>query len=248
MTPLASRLSPPGFFVTGTDTGVGKTLVTCALLRAFAARGKRVVGMKPVAAGAVQDEGGLRNQDVEQILAAGNIAAPRRLVNPYCFEAPIAPHIAASAAGVSIDLAVIQESYAELACKADIMIVEGAGGFCVPLSAREDMADLAQCLGLPVLLVVGMRLGCINHALLTAQAIRARGLRLAGWLANHIDPALEQADANVAALAQRLHAPLIARIAFARDPDPRRVAAAMDVDQLLMQGFDSAAFNADNSR
>ena len=142
----------------------------------------------------------------------------------------------------------ILEKYAELARNADFVVVEGAGGFCVPLSSNEDMADLAQHLGLPLLLVVGMRLGCLNHALLTAQAIRARGLRLAGWVANHVDPALEQADANVAALAQRLQAPLIARILFSRAPDPRRIAAVMDIDRLLMQDFDSAAPGADNSR
>lgn len=243
-----SRRLVRGYFVTGTDTGVGKTLLCCALLQAFAGRGKRVAGMKPVAAGAVREEGGLRNEDVELLLAAGNIVAPRSQVNPYCFEAPIAPHIAAHAAGMKISLAVIRKKFAELAQAADLVVVEGAGGFCVPLNAREDMADVAQCLELPVLLVVGMRLGCINHALLTARAIRARGLTLAGWLANHIDPKLEQADANVAALAQRLQAPLIARIPFSHDPDARRIAALMDVDQLLAQGLDSAACNTDNSR
>jgi dethiobiotin synthetase len=248
LTPLAPRFLPPGFFVTGTDTGVGKTLVTCALLRAFAARGRRVAGMKPVAAGAARHEGGLRNDDVEQMLAAGNTAAPRALVNPYCFEPPIAPHIAAAATGANISIAVILEKHAELMHYADLVVVEGAGGFCVPLGASEDMADLAQALDLPVLLVVGMRLGCLNHALLTAQAIRARGLRLAGWVANHIDPAQAQADANVEALAQRLQAPLIARIPFACDPDARTVAAMMDIDRLLTQGLDSATFEADNSR
>lgn len=248
MTPPASRLPPRGLFVTGTDTGVGKTLVSCALLRALAARGRRVAGMKPVAAGAARHEGGLRNDDVEQMLAAGNTSAPRALVNPYCFEPPIAPHIAAAAAGVHISIAAIREKHAELMHYAELVVVEGAGGFCVPLGAGEDMADLAQSLGLPVLLVVGMRLGCLNHALLTAQAIRARGLRLAGWVANHIDPAQAQADANVEALAQRLQAPLIARIPFARDPDAQHVAAMMNIDRLLMQGLDSATFEAGNSR
>jgi dethiobiotin synthetase len=222
-----------GYFVTGTDTGVGKTLVSCALLQAFAARGKRVVGMKPVAAGAVRDAGGLRNEDVEMLLTAGNVAAPRSLVNPYCFWAAVAPHIAAHAAGVNISVALIREKFDELACAADLVVVEGAGGFCVPLNSGEDMTDVARRLDLPVLLVVGMRLGCINHALLTAQAIRACGLTLAGWLANHIDPVLDEADANVAALAQRLQAPLIARIPFSRDPDSRQFAALVDVDLLV---------------
>jgi len=216
-----------GLFVTGTDTGVGKTLVTCALLHAFAARGKRVVGMKPVAAGAQPDANGWRNEDVERILAASNVSAPRALVNPYCFEPPIAPHIAARDTGAEIDLQRIEFAYNGLTRLADVVIVEGVGGFCVPLNARENTADLARRLGLPVLLVVGMRLGCLNHALLTAHAVRACGLELAGWVANHVDPQMTHAEANVAALAERLAAPMIARIEFAPVPDPRRIAAAL---------------------
>lgn len=247
-TTAASRSRVRGYFVTGTDTGVGKTLVSCALLQAFAARGKRAVGMKPVCAGAVRDECGLRNEDVEQLLAAGNVAAPRSLVNPYCFETPVAPHIAACASGASMSIPVILEKFYELARAADMVVVEGAGGFCVPLNADESMADVAQRLDLPVLLVVGMRLGCINHALLTAQAIRARGLTLAGWIANHIDAALEEADANVDAIGLRLQAPLIARIPFSREADWRRIAALVEVDQLFTQGLDSSVFSSGNSR
>lgn len=224
--------APRGFFVTGTDTGVGKTLVACALLHAFAARGRRVVGMKPVAAGAQQSADGLRNEDVEQILAAGNVPAPRSLVGPYCFEPPIAPHIAAHDAGVEIDLRRIELAYSELTRLADMVIVEGAGGFCVPLNARENTADLAQRLGLPVLLVVGMRLGCLNHALLTAHAIRARGLRLAGWIANRIDPAMAAVEENITTLAGRLAAPLLGEIEFTLAPDPQRVAVLLDLSNL----------------
>lgn len=224
--------APRGFFVTGTDTGVGKTLVACALLHAFAARGRRVVGMKPVAAGAQQSADGLRNEDVEQILAAGNVPAPRSLVDPYCFEPPIAPHIAAHDAGVEIDLRRIELAYSELTRLADMVIVEGVGGFCVPLNARENTADLAQRLGLPVLLVVGMRLGCLNHALLTAHAIRARGLRLAGWIANRIDPAMAAVEENITTLAERLAAPLLGEIEFTLAPDPQRVAALLDLSNL----------------
>ena len=227
-TPVARH----GFFVTGTDTGVGKTLVTCALLHAFAVRGARVVGMKPVAAGARQSADGLRNDDVEQILAAGNVAAPRQLVNPYCFEPPVAPHIAAREAGVEIELQRIELAYRGLAQLADVVIVEGAGGFYVPLNARENTADLAQRLGLPVLLVVGIRLGCLNHALLTAHAVRTCGLALSGWVANHVDPQMAHADSNVAALTERFAMPPVARIGFSSPPDPRRVATDLDLDRL----------------
>ncbi len=236
MTLHPSPFTLHGLFVAGTDTGVGKTLVTCALLHAFAARGRRVVGMKPVTAGAQWHADGLRNEDVEQILAAGNVPASRQLVNPYCFEPPVAPHIAARDAGVEIDLQHIELAYGGLSQLADMVIVEGVGGFCVPLNARENTADLAQRLDLPVLLVVGMRLGCLNHALLTAQVIRASGLKLAGWVANHIDPQMAYAEANVAALAERLAAPMIARIDFSPLPDPRRVAVALNIDRLANCG------------
>lgn len=229
-------MTPCGLFVTGTDTGVGKTLIACALLHAFAARGRRAVGMKPVAAGARSGADGLRNEDVERILAAGNVSASRGLVNPYCFEPPIAPHIAAHEAGIEIALRHIDMAYRDLSQLADIVIVEGVGGFCVPLNARETTADLARQLGLPVLLVVGMRLGCLNHALLTAQAIRASGLKLAGWIANHIDPQMARAEANVAALTAHLAAPPVARVDFSFSPDPRSIAASLEIDRLGFRG------------
>ena len=213
-----------GLFITGTDTGVGKSLVACALLHAYAARGLRVIGMKPVAAGAAFVNGAWVNEDVEQLLAASNVRAPLKAVNPYCFEQAIAPHIAASINKNTIKINKLQEKYAHLSVLADVVVVEGAGGFCVPLNDHETSADLARALALPVVLVVGMRLGCLNHALLTAEAIRARGLTLVGWVANHIDAAMPQADANVASLEARLNAPLIARIAYSTMPDA--VAAA----------------------
>ena len=159
-----SRVTASGYFVTGTDTGVGKTLVSCALLRAFAARGLRAVGMKPVAAGAVLENGRLVNEDVIALNAAANVAAPAELVNPYCFAPPIAPHIAAAEAGITVELERIREAYAALAALADRVIVEGAGGFRVPLTRELEVAHLAAHLALPVILVVGMRLGCLNHA------------------------------------------------------------------------------------
>jgi dethiobiotin synthetase len=225
-------MSPRGWFITGTDTGVGKTLVASALIHAIAARGKRVVGMKPVAAGAHADGQILRNEDVERLMAAGNVDAPRTKVNPYCFALAIAPHLAARASGVDIDLDAIARAYDELAAQSEVVIVEGVGGFCVPLNRSDDTADLAQRLGLPVIVVVGMRLGCLNHSLLTAQAIRARGLRLAGWIANHIDPAMTCAHDNVVALAERLAAPLLGEIEFTAAPDPQRIAALLDLSNL----------------
>ena len=217
-------MTPRGLFITGTDTGVGKSLVACALLHAYAARGLRVIGMKPVAAGAAFVNGAWVNEDVAQLLAASNVRAPLEAVNPYCFEQAIAPHIAASINKKTININQLQDSCARLSVLADIVMVEGAGGFCVPLNDHESSADLARALALPVVLVVGMRLGCLNHALLTAEAIRARGLTLTGWVANHIDAAMPQADANVASLEARLNAPLIARIAYSTMPDA--VAAA----------------------
>jgi dethiobiotin synthetase len=227
-----SRITSHGFFVTGTDTGVGKTLVACALLKACSARGLRAVGMKPVAAGAEPAAAGLKHEDVERLAAASSVTAPREHVNPYCFAPTIAPHIAARGKGVTIDLGRIERSFRALAGLADVVIVEGVGGFRVPLGPATDTAQLAQRLALPVILVVGMRLGCLNHTLLTADAIAARGLKLAGWVANHVDPRMAAADENVRALEQRIAAPLLARIAFASAPDPGALAAALDVTRL----------------
>ncbi|WP_374567361.1 dethiobiotin synthase [Nitrosomonas sp.] len=204
-----------GYFVTGTDTGVGKTTISCALLRAFAAQGKKAVGMKPVVAGS---ENG-RWHDVEQLIAASNINAAREYVNPYAFDPPVSPHIAARQAGVDIDLAVIQRAYQALSSQADIVIVEGAGGFLVPLNARQTGADLARALNLPVILVAGMRLGCLNHALLTAQAIHASGLPFAGWVANCIDPQMQVLEENIATLEQRLDGPLLGVVPFDLEMD-----------------------------
>jgi dethiobiotin synthetase len=213
-----------GLFVTGTDTGVGKTRVTVAILRALAASGKRAVGMKPVSAGLAAD--GSANPDVAALRAAGNVDAPLADRNPFAFAGAIAPHLAAAEAGETIDIAVIAAAYARLAAHSDYVVVEGAGGALVPVDATRDMLDIAAHLRLPVLLVVGMRLGCLNHALLSAAAIRARGLGLAGWVANGIDPHMEALAANVEALSQRLSAPRIATIAW--DAPPVLPAGALD--------------------
>lgn len=202
-------------FVTGTDTGVGKTLVAAALLHKCRERGWTAVGMKPVAAG---------SDDVDALIAAGNIAADLKLVNPYLFRDPIAPHIAAQEAGVCIALPRIADCFRQLSEAADAVVVEGAGGFLVPLGATVDGSDLARLLGLPLVLVVGMRLGCINHALFTQEAILGRGLALAGWVANRVDPDMERFEENLAALRQRLHAPLLGVVPFLDPPDPTAAA------------------------
>ena len=194
-----------GIFVTGTDTGVGKTFVAVALLRALAARGVRAAGMKPVAAG--QSPGTTCNADVEALAQADGLTLPLRDRNPYAFLPPIAPHLAAVESGSRIDLEVIAAAWNRLRARADVIVVEGAGGVMVPLDERHDILDIAVRLELPVLLVVGLRLGCINHALLSAQAVRARGLRLAGWVGNAIDPAMLRMDANIDSIAARIGMP-----------------------------------------
>jgi dethiobiotin synthetase len=198
-----------GVFVTGTDTGVGKTRVSVALVHALRAQGLRVAAMKPVAAGTEQCDGVTINEDVAALTAAANVDADPRWVNPYLFTPPIAPHIAAAQAGVAIDLEVIVDAYSRLAALADVVVVEGVGGFRVPLNATQDTADLAQALDLPMLLVVGLRLGCLNHALLTAEAIAHRKLPWAGWVGNHIDPAMDAQAENVLALRQLLTNPCL---------------------------------------
>ncbi len=200
-----------GLFVTGTDTGVGKTRVAVALIHALRAQGLRVAAMKPVSAG--NDPGEL-NEDVAALLRAANIEADLRDANPYAFAEPIAPHIAAQRAGVRIELDVIAAAYSRLAAAADVVVVEGAGGWRVPLNERDDMSDLAQRLGLPVVLVVGMRLGCLNHALLTAESIARRQVPWAGWVANHVDPAMACQAENLAALHARLPGPCLGVQAF----------------------------------
>jgi len=208
-----------GIFVTGTDTGVGKTVAACAILRAHAAQGLRAVGMKPVASGIAVGSG--RNEDVAALEAAGNVQVPLALRNPYAFAPAIAPHLAAAQVGVKIELGRIDLAYRELALVADRIVVEGAGGPFSPLDDVEhDMLDIASTIGLPVLLVVGVRLGCLNHALLSALAIRARGLTLAGWVANAIEPALPCFDENVATIERRLAAPRLVTLRWSTARTP----------------------------
>ena len=224
-----------GFFVTGTDTGVGKTLFSAALVRAWSDLGVSAVGMKPVAAGAELRDGVWVNEDVALLRAASGIQAPAELVNPYLFREAIAPHLAADHKGVTIELPRIVAAYETLAGMADVVVVEGVGGFRVPLGPGRDTADLAASLGLPLILVVGMRLGCLNHALLTVEAIAARGLGLAGWVANRIDPDMAAYDENLATLVRLLPAPLLAEFPVFTQVDPAR--AARRVAPLKLQAL-----------
>lgn len=210
-----------GCFVTGTDTGVGKTLVSTGLLHALAPHHRRVVGMKPVAAGVVPWGEDWASEDAIALRSASTLAVAPELDNPVLLLDPLSPHIAAERAGVQIDIAAIVRSYQALAAQADAVVVEGAGGFHVPLTDTQTGADLAQALALPVVLVVGLRLGCLSHALLTAEAIRARGLTLVGWVANRVDPEMEAADENIAYLRARLGVPLLAEVPYQDLPDAR---------------------------
>jgi dethiobiotin synthetase len=221
-----------GYFITGTDTGVGKTLVAAALLQAFAGRGLQAVGMKPVAAGCEATLAGLRCEDVASLMAAGNVAAPPELINPYALVPPVAPHIAAAQAGLEIRIEVIEQAFRQLSAMAEVVVVEGVGGFMVPLNSREDTADLAQRLGLPVILVVGLRLGCLNHALLTAREVERRGLSLAGWVANRIEPEMVMLQENIQTLKNRLPAPLLGILPHFAAPSADQASAELAIELL----------------
>jgi dethiobiotin synthetase len=208
-------------FVTGTDTGVGKTRIAAALCMAYAARRKRVAAMKPVASGCTQTSAGLRNEDAEALLAAMTVRAAYDEVNPYAFEPAIAPHIAAMEAGCSIDFRLLDGCYERLCRHSDVIIVEGAGGWLAPLDATHTFADLAVRWKLDVILVVGLRLGCLNHALLTAEAIATRGLRLAGWVGNSVDPDFARREANITTLRSRLAADCLGLFPYSPESNAR---------------------------
>lgn len=224
-----------GCFVTGTDTGIGKTRAAVALLHACAARGRRVAGMKPVASGCTATAEGLRNDDALALRAASAGVPDYALVNPYAYAPPIAPHIAAQATGRAIDFGVIEACAHRLAAAtaAEGLVVEGVGGWRVPLGPDGDVAALAVRLGLPVVLVVGLRLGCINHARLSAEAIVATGAPYAGWIANRIDPDMLCAGDSLAALREALPGPCLGTLPWMPAPRPQALAAALDPLPLL---------------
>lgn len=220
-------------FVTGTDTDCGKTEVSLGLMAAWQDRGLTTLGMKPVATGCKPGPGGLRNADALRLQAQGSSLAPYGLVNPYAFEPPIAPHIAAGLAGIEIALGPIATAYRTLAAESERLVVEGVGGWRVPLSSSLAVSDLPAALDLPVLLVVGLRLGCLNHALLTAESIRAHGAHLAGWVANRIEPDMLEGDANLATLAALIGAPCIGMIPWMPHPEPAALAGHLDPELLF---------------
>lgn len=208
---------PAGIFVTGTDTGVGKTLVSVSIVMALVRRGLRVAVMKPIASGSELTPSGLRNCDALALAQASNVAVPYATINPYCFEPAISPHIAADEAGIEVDTGVIKERYQELATGADFVVVEGAGGWYAPISSTRRISDLPALLELPSLMVVGLRLGCLNHALLTKRAIDLHGSGFAGWVANCIDPTLQRSAENLASLTQMLECEPLAVFPFEAD-------------------------------
>jgi len=215
-----------GIFVTGTDTGVGKTFCSCALLHAWRSRGLRASGMKPVASGCAQTPQGLRNEDALALIAASDPAPGYADCNPFAYAPAIAPHVAARLARQTVALETIVAAHARIAARADRVLVEGAGGWLAPFSDTLMQADLAHALDLRVVLVVGVRLGAINHALLSARAIRGDGCELAGWIANRIDPDMPNADDTIATIAARIDAPLLGTLAW------NDAAPALDVHAL----------------
>ena len=238
--PRAADIKPPRFccFVTGTDTEIGKTLVSAAILHKLVQSGRRACGMKPIAAGADMIGGELHNEDADMLAAAGNVHLPSSITTPFMLREPAAPHIAAALEGVTIDPVPIIAAYAEIQAASDAVVVEGVGGFRVPFNDDFDSADLAAQLNLPVILVVGLRLGCISHALLTVEAIVARGLVLAGWVANTADPEMRFMQENIAALAQRIPAPLLGHVP--RLEHPTAAAAADYIDLAGLPGWPSS--------
>lgn len=225
---------PSHFFVTGTDTGVGKTLISVALLQAANAKGLSTAGLKPIAAGCEKTPDGLRNEDAVLLQQAMSEELSYEQINPIALEPPMAPHVAAEQAGKRISAERLAGfCRGVLMQRTDFVVVEGAGGWRVPINHRETLASLPRLLNLPVILVVGMRLGCLNHALLTAEAIRRDGLPLAGWVANVIDPNMPALDECIATLEQVLPAPCLGHIPFLNNPSDIDAKSALDIDKLL---------------
>ena len=223
------------WFIAGTDTGVGKTLVSCALLKAAERAGYTTAGMKPVAAGADITKAGYRNEDALLLLKSSTLQLPYERVNPVCLKHPISPHLAARREKQLISMDMLITSCRDfMACGADFMLVEGAGGWRVPINDEVLLSALPVKLQLPVILVVGMRLGCLNHALLTAEAIRNDGLELAGWVANGIDPDFECRDENIQTLQNKLDAPLLADIPWSPGADPDQTAGRFSLEMLSL--------------
>lgn len=209
-----------GLFITGTDTEIGKTFVSTLLIKLLVDDGLNVAAMKPVASGAQKIEGILKNDDALSLMQASNVELDYETVNPYVFEPATSPHIAAEQTGVEINCEIIKNNFEQLTQAADVVVVEGVGGWYAPLTSHTTVADLAEILNLPIILVVGLRLGCLNHALLTAQAIRQSGLPVAGWIANHVDEDFSSAEKNISTLKHFLDDFLfLGSVPYLKNPD-----------------------------
>ena len=222
-----------GFFITGTDSDVGKTTIAIGLMAAFKKAGMSVAAYKPVSAGCVQTENGLRNADALQLMQQASVEFPYEVVNPYAFEPAIAPHIAAEEQNVEINIDTIVRAYRKIATEVDIVIVEGAGGWLVPLNDTQTLADAASALQLDVIQVVGLRLGCLNHALLTSANIAAHGLTQVGWVANQLTDNMRNSSENIRALQQRLTGECIGVIPNLTQTHPNGTAQYLNIDTLL---------------
>ncbi len=216
-----------GYFITGTDTSVGKSWCSAALMVKLQQQGLTVAGMKPVASGCAETAEGLRNDDALLLQAHSSIAIPYETINPFAYAPPIAPHIAAQQAGRSIQFDIIRDDFLRIAKQVDQVVVEGVGGWRVPLNENEAVADLAKALGLPVILVVGLRLGCISHAMLTAETIRNDGCELVGWIANTLENDMPEQTAVIETLAARLETPLLGVVPYMAEHSVEEIAAAL---------------------
>lgn len=225
-----------GFFITGTDTDSGKTLVSLGLMLRLRQAGYRVNAMKPIAAGASEYPEGFYNADAWQLRQLSSYPQPDyALLNPYLFDQPVAPHLEAARLGVEVDLQHIAKAYNELQAQADFTLVEGAGGWRVPLGRKLAVSDLPVHLSLPVIMVVGLRLGCLNHAQLTLEAIQADGCTVTGWIASQVDPDMLEVDANIDTLQNLLHAPCLGIVPHLKQPAPEAVAENLDIALLEKQ-------------
>lgn len=221
------------FFITGTDTDVGKTYVAKQLLQGFCNRQMRVSGFKPVAAGAKEIDGELKNQDAIELIANSSTKLQYAEVNPYCFEPAIAPHIAAKRKGLVMDMSLVEEAYVKHVELADVVIIEGAGGWKVPFNHHEGFDDVALSLATPIVLVVGLRLGCINHALLTEEAILNKGCRLVGWIGNSLEQCFVEKDENIDALKETMKSPCIGLFDYHPNQGENHIAPQRNIESVL---------------